>query len=126
MAPKKNIFEKSIILNKLDWELFLKKFERRLKNETIDEFIAKEITPIAGFTISNSTFYRKLKKQNSLQTNQVEIVDLEQVTNPISSFQSFSQCISITLKNIGSINIQSDDAELSVAKILNYLKNEEC
>ena len=26
MAPKKNIFEKSIILNKLDWELFLKKF----------------------------------------------------------------------------------------------------
>ena len=125
MAPKKNIFEKSIILNKLDWELFLKKFERRLKNETIDEFIAKEITPIAGFTISNSTFYRKQKKQNSLQTNQVEIVDLEQVTNPISSFQSFSQCISITLKNIGSINIQSDDAELSVAKILNYLKNEE-
>ena len=125
MAPKKNIFEKSIILNKLDWELFLKKFERRLKNETIDEFIAKEITPIAGFTISNSTFYRKKKKQNSLQTNQVEIVDLEQVTNPISSFQSFSQCISITLKNIGSINIQSDDAELSVAKILNYLKNEE-
>ena len=44
-----------------EFEITLKK----LKNETIDEFIAKEITPIAGFTISNSTFYRKLKKQNS-------------------------------------------------------------
>ena len=64
-----NRYEVSQALNTLNWQNIFDKYQHRDLTLSVESFIEKEVTPKLGFTVSVSTFTKKLcnirKRANS-------------------------------------------------------------
>lgn len=83
-----NRYEVSQALNTLNWQNIFDKYQHRDLTLSVESFIEKEVTPKLGFTVSVSTFTKRLCNIRKRANSNVSVIDLETTTHAVLSTSS--------------------------------------
>ena len=85
-----NRYEVSQALNTLNWQNIFDKYQHRDLTLSVESFIEKEVTPKLGFTVSVSTFTKRLCNIRKRANSNVSVIDLETTTHAVRNLQIFT------------------------------------
>ena len=120
----------------LDWATIYSKYQEKRYILSREDFIEEEIKPLLGFPLTPHQFsyhLSKFKKKNitNQESSIITTTPLRKSNAAVKVFDHIncapirSHSISIDIDGLGTININGDNPEQSVAKIIGYLKSQE-
>lgn len=123
-------------ISNLDWAAIYSKYLEKRSIFTQEQFIEEEVRPLLGFSITLRQLRYQLKKYKTknIINQESSIITTTPMRKSNAAVKVFdlincapirSHSISIDIDGLGTININGDNPEKSVAKIIGYLKSQE-